>query len=104
MSELRLSRRKRCRVGRIATVRMTKTACAVARAARGICYDVENDVIRSVQIAGNTADSLQMVQREIVPHPPRDEVIRARCVATDSDCAYYRLPPRIERQSATKNI
>lgn len=64
----------------------------------------ENKVVRTVGIAAHAPDSPHMIQSQVIPHAPRDVVIRARRVAAHSDAANDFFARGVETQPSAKNI
>ena len=89
---------------------MTKAACAIAGAAVGIWSDVEDDVVRTRGIARDSANCWQrvgggeVVETQEISDVPRDVVIRAGSIATQTDAADELMTPCVKAQSATKDV
>ena len=89
---------------------MTEAACAITGAAVGIWCDVENDVVRTRGIAGDSADGRQragggeVVETQKISDAPRDVVVCARRVATQTNSADELMTFCVETQAATKDV
>src|SRR6266481_6091229 len=89
---------------------MTETACAITGAAVGIWGDVENDVVRTRGIAGDSANCWQrvgggeVVEAQETSDAPRDVVVCAGSIATQTDTADELVTPGVKPQAATKDV
>lgn len=93
---------------------MAKATCALTNAAltvrslsspsSSVCIrrDVEYNVVR-VACIGNSLNPLKLIKPESVPGPPRDHVIGARSVATDTQAAHS-LSGLVECQTAAEYV
>jgi proton glutamate symport protein len=61
---------------RARSINVLGNCLASAVVARWEGYDVENDVVRSSGIAGNAGGVCQVIQPQVVAHPPADVVVR----------------------------
>src|SRR5215831_7231457 len=100
-----LNLRKIRRIAGKQTCRMTEPTrtCGIGPA-DCIRSQIKYDVIRTVCVFGNGIRSSQVIQAEEIPHAPRDEMIRTRRVAAQSDCADEFLLRRIEGEAATEHV
>src|SRR5258705_11328130 len=86
---------------------MTKAACAIAGAAVGIWSDVEDDVVRTRGIAGDSANCWQrvgggeVVAAQEISNAPRDVVVCAGSITTQTDAADEFMTPCVKAQAAT---
>ena len=89
---------------------MTETACAITGAAVGIWSDVENDVVRTRGIAGDAANCRQrvgggeVVEAQEISDAPRDVVVCAGSIATQTDTADELVTPGVKPQAATEDV
>ena len=89
---------------------MTKTACAITGAAVRIWGDVENDVVRTRGIArdsanrGQRAGGCEVVETQEISDAPRDVVVCAGSIATQTNSADELMTFCVETQAATKNV
>src|SRR5229473_7691497 len=89
---------------------MTKTACAITGAAVRIWGDVENDVVRTRGIArdsanrGQRAGGGEVVETQEISDAPRDVVVCAGGVATQTNSADELMTSCVETQAATKDV
>ena len=89
---------------------MTKAACAIAGAAAGIWSDVEDDVVRTRGIAGDSANCGQrvgggeVVETQEISDAPRDVVVCAGSIATQTDPADELMTACVKAQAATKDV
>src|SRR3989440_2275266 len=82
MSSLRYDLGKCAGVSRIEASGMTETARADAdRASRCTGGNVIDDVVGTVRIAADAADEFEVIQTEVVAHPPGDHVIGTGSIA-----------------------
>src|SRR5262249_48165841 len=68
------------------------------------CVDIEDDVVRASCIGGNSTDSREMIEAQILPDTPGDVVIRARRIAADADAADDPLAGRVQRKPAAEHV
>src|SRR6185295_13031254 len=80
-------------------LRMTESACALAVGA-----DIEHDVVRTLGIACNSADSGKMIQAEILAQAPGDEVIGAGRIAANPDSAHHLLASGEQGEAAAEDV
>src|SRR5712671_6285756 len=89
---------------------MTETACAIASAAVGIWSDVEDDIVRARGVVGDSANCWQrvgggeVVETQEISNAPRDVVICAGSIATQTDAADELMTPCVKAQAATKDV
>jgi len=89
---------------------MTEAACAITGAAVGIWSDVENDVVRTRGIAGDSANCWQrvgggeVVETQEISDAPRDVVVCAGSIATQTDTADELVTPGVKAQAATEDV
>src|ERR1035437_1816304 len=83
---------------------MTEPAGADASTAIGVWRDVENDVIGTRGIAGDSAHSGQMIQSQVLAHTPGDVVVRAGSISTHSDSTHNLLARPIQREPSTEHV
>jgi hypothetical protein len=89
---------------------MTEAACAITGAAVRICGDVENDVVRTRGIAGDSANCWQraggaeVVESQEISDAPRDVVVCAGSVATQTNSADELMAFCVETQATTKDV
>lgn len=93
---------------------MAETACALADAALtigslsspagsvGIRRDVEHDVVRMVRVS-DSLNPLKLIESESVTSPPRDHMIGARSVATDTQTTHS-LSTLVECKAAAEYV
>ena len=98
-SELLLHGRKHGLVSRVQALRVAETRGAGANAAGAagvlacaartvrIGNDVVNDVVGMVQIAGNSTNSQEMIEPQVVANAPGNVMVGARSISADSDAA-----------------
>ena len=72
--------------------------------ADSIWNQIKDDVVSTGCVAGNGIRSSQVIHVEEMPHAPRDEMIRTRRVAAQSDCADEFLLRRIKGEAATEHV
>ena len=89
---------------------MTETAGAIPGAAVGIWSDVENDVVRTRGIAGDSANCWQrvgggeVVETQEISNAPRDVVVCAGSIATQTDAADELMTPCVKAEAATEDV
>jgi len=89
---------------------MTETAGAITGTAAGIWSDVEDDVVRTRGIAGDSANCWQragggeVVEAQEISNAPRDVVVCAGSIATQTDTADELMTPCVKAQAATKDV
>ena len=89
---------------------MTKAACAITGAAVGIWSDVEDDVVGARGISGDSANCWQrvgggeVVEAQEISGAPRDVVVCAGSIATQTDTADELMTPCVKAQAATKDV
>src|SRR5437667_4263118 len=93
---------------------MAEPGFAIARAAVGVCGDIENDVVRMRRVAGKQACGARncrlrggdghVIKTEEISHPPGDVVVRAGSVSADAHSADKQMALRIEAQAAAKDV
>src|SRR5256885_5795943 len=89
---------------------MAEAAFAVAGSAARICGDVENDVVGTRGIAGNSANrgqragGRQVVQAQQIAHTPRDIVVGARSVAAQTYSAHEMVALCVETKPAAEDV
>src|SRR6266404_5332982 len=89
---------------------MTEAACAITGATVGIWSDVEDDVVRTRGIAGDSGNCWQrvgggeVVETQEISDAPRDVVVCAGSIATQTDAADELMTPCVKAQPATKDV
>jgi hypothetical protein len=89
---------------------MAEAACAITGAAVGIWSDVENDVVRTRRIAGDSANCWQrvgggeVVETQEISDAPRDVVVCAGSIATQADTADELMTLCVKPQAATEDV
>src|SRR5207253_3063305 len=84
VGRLRLYGRQHLFIASVDALGMTESAGALAVGA-----DIEHDVVGTLGIAGNSANSGQVIQAEILAQAPGDHVIGTGCVAADADPTHH---------------
>src|SRR5262245_65320135 len=87
---------------------MTEAARAYADRAGGRrARDVVNDVVWAIGITADTVDPLQVVQPQVIAHPPGDHVIRTGRVTADAEPADDLIDgadPEVESEAPAKHV
>src|SRR6266700_1599345 len=109
-----LDGRKSRRSGGIQARRMAKPRLAIARAAVGVCGDIENDVVGMRRIASEQACGSRnsrkragdghMIESQEISHAPGDVVVRAGGVAADANSTDDLMTGRVEAQAAAEDV
>jgi hypothetical protein len=83
---------------------MTEAARADTGTAKRIRKDIKPDIVGTRSVTADASNSGQVVQLKILTHAPRDEMIGARGIATQSDSSEDLFSRPIERQTAAEYV
>src|SRR5258707_1288319 len=89
---------------------MTETPCAISGAAVWVWGDVEDDVVRARGMAGGSSKCWQrvgggeVVETQEISNAPRDVVVCAGSIATQTAAADELMTPCVKAQAATKDV
>ncbi len=106
--ELRFDLRLHCReaswIAGIDARWMPEAARAVPRPPIGVGGDVENDVVRSGRVSAHTPRPREVVEAELVSHPPGNKVVCAGGIAADAQPADDAPLRVVQCQSAPEHV
>src|ERR1700730_17968899 len=66
--------------------------------------DIEDDVVGTIRVSGNAADSLKMIEAQIIANPPPDVMIRAGSIAAHAHGTHDLLGGSVQSETAAKNV